>query len=886
MVTFVIQNAGSYSNEGDEVLYAEVTTEGITFSTGFLGDRTVRGIATLSGSDVTSENPEGILYLYLDNDTDGGLRFRQPGQNADAVFEKRTSGVWEPASLELSTGSLALGPRVRVSAFGKWTATQDVDTPGEYHLHCFSRFDGETSIDDIKLVDAYAYQADFPQQTDDTGQFTGTSLSWIDVATATVAIRAATLKTGTTAATEPVRIQIYRGTDATGFLIFDQTYPASSFPVSSTIKLTANGWQELDIGESYFTIISSDADFSLLTNAAATIPYTLTDASFIRIDDMWQVRSYESRADGVYSFTAGTDYTIQDKIPYVCNTTGTQTGTFASNAALWDALGGESEGDVTGPASSIDDHIATFDGTTGKVLQNNGVGIFRSPNSVSLAELILQDSGGNNKLLIQHSDSLDINTINSTENMTVETSGTGAQLTLEAADGAVVVRAFSDDRVEFSSGASSSLGGFQFAQTGVSGSTATVAVIAGATPEGLTTASPGSLALSTTGVLYIKESGIGNTGWAAFGTGSVSFSNTPIDNAMVIADGTSGDDVQAFNSIIARSIANQNRLEITSGSTAGGVFIYNTSAAQVGSFGYNELSDQVAITTNSGFPLSITPQSSLEIAATGTVDLTGTNVTIEADGGATTGRMTFVTNEIQTLQSGWLFRNEVASGADVGLSVQSNDPSGANNGTPGDIIFRADLLDSDIYVKQTAADTTSTSGWRGVFATIDAVTAQNTAFAAINRTTATTVTQTISSNQSDWYPFTGINNNVESTTGFLTADQANNRVNVASVSDNTNGDLYEVSLTLSASAQSNTDINYRIAVYNNNVAQNTTENLLLRGVHNDGSNFINPINLSGTVRGPTGATNSYFRPEFQRTTGSTNYFHLTSAIYFSVRRIG
>ena len=46
---------------------------------------------------------------------------------------------------------------------------------------------------------------------------------------------------------------------------------------------------------------------------------------------------------------------------------------FDDSGVLQVSSGGSgSSGDVVGPASAVDDHIATFDGATGKVLQDGG----------------------------------------------------------------------------------------------------------------------------------------------------------------------------------------------------------------------------------------------------------------------------------------------------------------------------------------------------------------------------------------------------------------------------------------------------------------------------------------------------------------------------------
>lgn len=53
--------------------------------------------------------------------------------------------------------------------------------------------------------------------------------------------------------------------------------------------------------------------------------------------------------------------------------------------ALESAGGGT--GDVVGPASAIDNRIATFDGTTGKLIQDGGIGIDAVATAISQASV-------------------------------------------------------------------------------------------------------------------------------------------------------------------------------------------------------------------------------------------------------------------------------------------------------------------------------------------------------------------------------------------------------------------------------------------------------------------------------------------------------------------
>lgn len=87
-----------------------------------------------------------------------------------------------------------------------------------------------------------------------------------------------------------------------------------------------------------------------------------------------------------------------------------------------------------------------------------------------------------------------------------------------------------------------------------------IEVYGSGTPESSVTANIGSLYHRTDGstgtTLYVKESGTGNTGWAAVGGGgggSIGGSTGSTDNALIRADGTGGATVQSSNVTLADS---------------------------------------------------------------------------------------------------------------------------------------------------------------------------------------------------------------------------------------------------------------------------------------------------------------------------------------------
>jgi hypothetical protein len=80
-------------------------------------------------------------------------------------------------------------------------------------------------------------------------------------------------------------------------------------------------------------------------------------------------------------------------LPDADGTTGQVLSTNGSGVLSW-ASGGDSSGDVIGPASATDNAVARFDSTTGKLIQNSGVSIDDSNNVTGIANLSFNSGYG------------------------------------------------------------------------------------------------------------------------------------------------------------------------------------------------------------------------------------------------------------------------------------------------------------------------------------------------------------------------------------------------------------------------------------------------------------------------------------------------------------
>ncbi len=372
---------------------ADIVLNSNTIS-GFLEDD-FNQLKTLINGLFDGKLQNDTYMLIGDNDTDGSLRLAVDTDTQYATIEELTDGIWQPATFLTGPNSLYVGTNVGIAAAGHHIMTEDQD--GHYHFFSHSLFSGTLSTSDARIINAYNFEERRILQSDYSGDFTGLSIDFGITATNTTLMRNWCSKTGSTAATQPVRVQAWIGTDDTGIMIFDRYYPASDFPAAtvltsgtltvdtwyiidnyvagddftnvggtnatgvsfkatgttptvwtnsselsdSEIILSIEGYMESEAGSSYFFRMSSTANFSLRANVGVTAPWVAIDAVDFREDDMLQIRSYETRNDGIYSFTKNVDWTIQDKKIYICNITGTQTGTFSSNSALWTVLGSD-----------------------------------------------------------------------------------------------------------------------------------------------------------------------------------------------------------------------------------------------------------------------------------------------------------------------------------------------------------------------------------------------------------------------------------------------------------------------------------------------------------------------------------------------------------------
>ncbi len=320
---------------------------------------------------------DGTVYLAGREDLDGSLRFTIDAATGHTEIQKRTSGLWHPAGLDLGAESLCLGENVALEAVGHNLVVESRE--GNLSFLAHSMFTDGVSISDAKILRAASYNERMVLQPDNTGAWTGQLLEYVLQAPTHIFSNKIYMQTGAVAATEPVRICIWEGTDDTGTLVFDQTYPASVFTADSEIERNQSGMVEYLKGEDYFVRYESDADFSLKMDVTNTAPWLASDVSGVVRDSLLQTKPW---VDG--DTWAADDYLIQDRKIYVCNTSGQQDGTFAANTALWDVLVGGYADRIVSPDGLKDlilsnSDLTYDDGTRIRLMINGSEAKLKSP---------------------------------------------------------------------------------------------------------------------------------------------------------------------------------------------------------------------------------------------------------------------------------------------------------------------------------------------------------------------------------------------------------------------------------------------------------------------------------------------------------------------------
>ena len=246
-----------------------------------------------SGVNVGVSNPDTTVYIgninantAANETTDGSIRLKFDTGDSTAHIALRASGVWNDTGLRVASSSINLGRDFKLSAVGGFMETQNLSEI-EAHLKAIVphiQFDtnGTLGAGHMPVLDKREDFTVFAGPA--TGEIVGTAIGQSFSATPTRILHSATHTVGSVAATAPVEVSYYKGTDNTGFLLHRSNLPASSFVASSPVTIIYDSDFGFENAVNIFFEFKSDSNFSLTTNASSQIITTQNGHTLAELD--------------------------------------------------------------------------------------------------------------------------------------------------------------------------------------------------------------------------------------------------------------------------------------------------------------------------------------------------------------------------------------------------------------------------------------------------------------------------------------------------------------------------------------------------------------------------------------------------------------------------
>lgn len=216
--------------------------------------------------------------------------------------------------------------------------------------------------DDTRLTDSRDPTAHASSHTDGTDDIQSATSAQKGLMTSAYASKLDGIEAGATAdqTDAEIRAAVEAATDSNVFTDADHTkldgIEASADVTDATNVNAAGAVMHTDISESQGILRKTGSE----TYEAVAVKWDATAAPTANDD--------AGNTSGNGTFAVGSRWIdVTNDKEYVCLDS-------AATSAVWsETTAGSGSGDVTGPASSSDNAIARFDGTTGKIIQNSGV---------------------------------------------------------------------------------------------------------------------------------------------------------------------------------------------------------------------------------------------------------------------------------------------------------------------------------------------------------------------------------------------------------------------------------------------------------------------------------------------------------------------------------
>ena len=306
---------------GDRVLYAGV--EYVNLTGNYASTPPNQDLTNWEFSEVIYNNELDHLYLRDKDGVDGALRFAVDNQGIPTV-EKLSSGAWSKTEMAFAGGSIIIGANLKGSAAGHEWMTERLDG-SERHLYARSTYSGdETGTEEVKIVSMENLSRRALISSGETNEVTTQDYSLTFTSFGQRMISDIYLKTGSTDASEAVRVRVYNGPTNSSPLVWEKNYPSFLFQqksvgvsvVNSTSTpgrarfvfgeaMTVSGFDKAYISQDFTTSGFTDATYNVTGNINAIVKDTSGNVIG------FEVTSISYNADG----TGGTFTSDENQIP-------------------------------------------------------------------------------------------------------------------------------------------------------------------------------------------------------------------------------------------------------------------------------------------------------------------------------------------------------------------------------------------------------------------------------------------------------------------------------------------------------------------------------------------------------------------------------------------
>jgi len=281
--------------------------------------------------DVTTSNDVHFIYLRGDADTEDSVRFML--DNGTTKIQKLVDSIWVDASFTSGSATINFSNDVSVGSVGHHLNISSKSTGEKYFaIQIPFNDDGTKDVGTPKLGTKIFRSI---IQPDESGEWIGTTLRYDRPITSQFIYDKLYFKVGSVIATKHIRIRLYRNIEDRDHLFYDETFNYSTFsPANAEISINVKQDVSYIKGINIIAVYESEEPFSFKTNVDGTIPWIAMDQwlehhEYIPSWDTWEEKTWNTN-----------EAIVKNGILYICQESGSQTGTFDSNisAGKWKSL--------------------------------------------------------------------------------------------------------------------------------------------------------------------------------------------------------------------------------------------------------------------------------------------------------------------------------------------------------------------------------------------------------------------------------------------------------------------------------------------------------------------------------------------------------------------